>query len=141
MIQSTIDLAKEYRAEQMLVKMVYEYGTDRFYGELHRCVEAWGRTSQPSRRVEGFLQLALRVVYVLEKRKLQECPQLDGNNNYDGFKMFEIFDRYPEELEEFLGIRNPNLLIIFLAKTTGQGPSTSQTDFGRHQQIQSKIND
>ena len=136
MIRLTIDLAKRYRAEQMLIKMVYQFGTDRFYQDLYECIEAWGSTSLSSGQGEGFLQLALRVVYILEKRKLEECAQYEEENNYDGFKMFEIFDRYPKDLENFLRIRNPNLLIIFLAKNAKQSSATSQSSsFDLHQRI------
>jgi len=42
----------------------------------------------------------MRVVYVLEKRKLKEFH--DNDKEYDQFRMFDIFDRYPRELEAFL---------------------------------------
>lgn len=78
--------------------------------------------------------MALRVVYFLERRKLQDNGN-QGSDDYDGFKMFDMFSRYPVELEEFLRERNTNLLIIYLTKTKSQDGSNQEAELNRYQRI------
>lgn len=64
---------------------------------------------------DSFLLLALRVVYILEKRRLQECVKTNGK--YKGFEMFTIFEsKYYTALEDFLSQKNQNMLILLQAR-------------------------
>ena len=59
--------------------------------------------------------LSFRVVYILEKRRLQNSIQNEAE--YQGFEMFNIFEsRYYAQLEKFHNQRNKNMLILLKAK-------------------------
>ena len=94
-IDKALHLSKKFGAEQLLIKVVFENGSD-YYHHLHDQIydektgeAVWG---------DSFLLLALRVVYILEKRRLQDCVKHD--KDYPGFEMFNIFeDKYYAQLE------------------------------------------
>ena len=94
-IERALHLSKKFGAEQLLIKVVFENGPE-YYHHLHDQIydektgeAVWG---------DSFLRLALRVVYILEKRRLQDCVKHD--KDYQGFEMFNIFeDKYYAQLE------------------------------------------
>ena len=93
-------LARKFEAQQVVVIVSFDDGQ---YKAIHDCVIEWG---------SEFLILALKVVYVLEKRQVVSPEQ-----DYAGFKMFEIFmEKYPDHLKKFFELKNPALLALFLAK-------------------------
>ena len=72
--------------------------------------------------------LSFRVVYILEKRRLQNSIQNEAE--YQGFEMFNIFEsRYYTQLEKFLNQRNKNMLILLKAKNAAeqQPPAREQS--------------
>lgn len=108
-VNQALRLAKKFRAEQVFIKIVFENGST-FYSQLHDQISIWG---------DSFLLLALRVVYILEKRRLQNCVK--ENARYQGFEMFTIFEeQHYTALEDFLGQKNQNMLILLQARNAGR---------------------
>lgn len=71
-IERALHLSKKFRAEQILIKIVFENGAD-YYEHLYNQIDDGKATATTSGEAvwgDSFLLLALRVVYILEKRRL-----------------------------------------------------------------------
>lgn len=80
---------------------MFNAGQD-FYQVLYDQIAVWGTE---------YLDLAIRVVYVLEQRTIKES--IEKNTTYEGLKMFDIFAyKYYQELESFFTARNSSMLIL-----------------------------
>ena len=80
-----IALCKKFNGQQMLVKIAYDTGD---YHHIYEASDSWG---QP------FVTLALRVVYVLDKRNIR------FEEEYSGLKLNEIFaSNFKQELIDFI---------------------------------------
>ena len=95
-------LAKKYLGMQIVVRVCFDICG---YDFLHECAQEWGRS---------FIIMALRVVYVLEKRYIERLGEME---KYEGFRMFKIFmEKYPDMLEKFFELKNPALLAVLRIK-------------------------
>lgn len=123
MTDELVKLAKTYNAQQILIKIVFDNAQRdaKYYDVLHEQIAVWGR---------DFLLLAMRVVYILEKRKVEQLEAGQAEDQYQGFQMIDIFaGKYYEELKEFYRIVNPNMMGVLIAtklKDLPEGPERSQ---------------